>query len=138
MGAGAKYIDHIVIASNDSAATAKLFAEHFDIEIKRTMSRPGTRAHLEFAKLQEVILEFAGPGEVQPYDEVKARLGGFVVAVDDIERAIATVRAAGFPVGDAHPAVQPGAKIASVKAGTGGVPFAFIQYNAIPVEEQQA
>jgi hypothetical protein len=25
-----------------------------------------------------------------------------------------------------------------VKAGTGGVPFAFIQYNAIPAEEQQA
>ena len=36
--------------------------------------------------------------------------------------------------GDPHPAVQPGAKIASVKAGTGGVPFAFIQYNAIAVE----
>ncbi len=133
----AKYIDHVVISSNDSAATARLFSEHFDIEIKRTMSRPGTRAHMEFAKMQEIVLEFAGPGEVQPYDEVKARLGGFVVAVDDIEQAIATVRAAGFPVGDAHPAVQPGAKIASVKAGTGGVPFAFIQYNAIPTEGQK-
>lgn len=136
MGAGATHIDHIVIASNDSAATAKLFADHFGIEIKRTMSRPGTRAHLEFAKLQEIVLEFAGPGDVQPYDEVKARLGGFVLAVEDIDRAIEAVRAAGFPVGDPHPAVQPGAKIASVKGGTGGVPFAFIQYNAIPQEAQ--
>ncbi len=135
MSAGATHIDHIVISSNDSAATARLFAENFGIEIKRTMSRPGTRAHLEFAKLKEVILEFAGPGEVQPYDEVKARLGGFVLAVDDIHKAIETIRAAGFPVGDPHKAVQPGALIAGVKSGTGGVPVALIQYNAVPIDE---
>lgn len=135
-GVRAAHVDHIVIASNDSAATAKHFSETFGFEIKRTMSRPGTRAHMEFAKLQEVVLEFAGPGEVQPYDEVRARLGGFVLAVEDIEQAVAVVREAGFPCGDPHPAVQPGAKIASVKAGTGGVPFAFIQYNAIPAEGQ--
>ncbi len=135
MSVGAKNIDHIVISSNDSAATAQHFSDVFGFEIKRTMSRPGSRAHMEFMKIREVVLEFAGPGEVQPYDEVKARMGGFVVCVDDIETAIATVRAAGFPCGDAHPAVQPGAKIASVKDGTSGVPFAFIQYNAIPIEE---
>ena len=89
MSIGATHIDHIVVTSNDSAATAKLFAENFDIEIKRTMSRPGTRAHLEFAKLQEVVIEFAGPGEVQPYDEVRAKLGGFVLAVPDIDLAVA-------------------------------------------------
>lgn len=138
MSVGAKNIDHIVISSNDSAATAMHFSETFGFEVKRTMSRPGSRAHMEFMKLSDVVLEFAGPGEVQPYDEVKARLGGFVVCVDDIEKAIETVRAAGFPCGDPHPAVQPGAKIASVKAGTGGVPFAFIQYNAIPIEESGA
>jgi catechol 2,3-dioxygenase-like lactoylglutathione lyase family enzyme len=138
MSVGAKNIDHIVISSNDSAATAQHFSDVFGFEIKRTMSRPGSRAHMEFMKIREVILEFAGPGDVQPYDEVKARMGGFVVCVDDIEKAIETVRAAGFPCGDPHPAVQPGAKIASVKAGTGGVPFAFIQYNAIPIEESGA
>ncbi len=135
MSAGATHIDHIVIASNDSAATAKLFSENFGLEIKRTMSRPGTRAHLEFAKLLEVVIEFAGPGEVKPYDQVTARLGGFVLAVDDIDRAIAEVRAAGFEVGEPHPAVQPGAKIAGVKNGTSGVPFAFIQYNALRLDE---
>jgi hypothetical protein len=138
MGIGAQYIDHIVIASNDSAATAKHFSETFDFPIKRTFARPGTGAHMEFAKLDEVVLEFAGPGTVQPYDEVKARMGGFVVAVEDIEKAVAAVRAAGFPCGDPHPAVQPGAKIAGVKSGTGGVPFAFIQYNALPIEEAKA
>ncbi|MGH7754519.1 MAG: VOC family protein [Gemmatimonadales bacterium] len=133
MGVKATHIDHIVISSNDSAATAKLFADNLGIDIKRTMSRPGTRAHLEFAKLQEVVIEFAGPGDVQPYDEVKARLWGIVFAVEDIEVAVAHLRALGHNVTDPSPAVQPGAKIATVKDGTSGVPFALIQYNAIPI-----
>lgn len=131
MSIGATHIDHIVVTSNDSAATAKLFAENFDIQIKRTMSRPGTRAHLEFAKLQEVVIEFAGPGEVQAYDEVRAKLGGFVLAVADMQVAVANLREAGVDVGDPHPAVQPGAVIAGIRSGTNGVPIALIQYNAI-------
>lgn len=131
MTIGATHIDHIVISSNDSAATAKLFSEQYGIEIKRVMSRPGTGAHLEFAKLQEIVLEFAGPGEVKPYDEVKARLSGFVFAVDDIAAAVASLRAKGFDAGEPHPAVQPGALFAAIKSGTHGVPLALIQYNAI-------
>jgi hypothetical protein len=130
---GATHIDHIVISSNDSAATAELFARNLGIEIKRTMSRPGTRAHLEFAKLQEVVLEFAGPGDVQPYDEVKARLSGFVLAVPDIDAAVAELRARGVDVGEPHAAVQPGAKLAGIRSGTNGVPLALIQYGAIPI-----
>ena len=136
MGIGAKYIDHIVIASNDSAATAKLFSENLGIEIKRVMSRPGTGAHLEFAKLDEVVLEFAGPGEPKEGEEPKARLGGFVLAVDDIEAAVAELRAKGVDVGDPHPAVQPGAKLAGIRGGTNGVPLAIIQYNALPIAQQ--
>jgi predicted enzyme related to lactoylglutathione lyase len=135
MGIGATHIDHIVISSNDSAATAKLFADNLGIDIRRTMSRPGTRAHLEFAKLEEVVLEFAGPGEVKPYDEVKARLWGIVFAVEDVEAAVAHLRGLGHTVTDPSPAVQPGAKIATVKDGTSGVPFALIQYNAIQPNE---
>lgn len=135
MGIGATQIDHIVISSNDSAATAKLFSENYGIEIKRVMSRPGTGAHLEFAKLDEIVLEFAGPGEVKPYDEVKARIGGVVLTVQDIDAAVGRLRGLGYDVTDPRAAVQPGAKIAAVKAGTHGVPFAMIQYNAIPVEE---
>ena len=135
MTIGAQYIDHIVISSNDSAATAKLFSENLGIEIKRAMVRPGPGAHLEFAKLQEVILEFAGPGTVQPYDEVKAKLSGLVLAVPDIHATVASIRAAGFSIGDPHPAVQPGALFTGMKGGTNSVPFGFIQYNAIPVKE---
>jgi predicted enzyme related to lactoylglutathione lyase len=132
MGVGATHIDHIVISSNNSAATAKAFSENLGIEIKRTMSRPGTRAHLEFAKLQEVVLEFAGPGEVQHQDEVKARLWGIVLAVSDIDSAVMHLRTLGHAVTEPTPAVQPGARIATVKDGTSGVPFALIQYNAMP------
>lgn len=138
MGAGATHIDHVVIASNDSAETARAFAEQLGIAIKRTMSRPGTGAHLEFAKLDEVIVEFAGPGQPKPYDEVKAKLAGFVLAVPDMDAAVAAVRAAGFAAEDPHPAVQPGAVFAAVKSGTHGVPFAFIQYNALPPREGHA
>jgi catechol 2,3-dioxygenase-like lactoylglutathione lyase family enzyme len=126
-------IDHIVIASNDSAATAAHFRESLGVEIKRTMTRPGTGAHLEFAKLDDVILEFAGPPEPRP-GTLSARYWGIVFTVSDIDEAVARTRAAGIRCDDPKPAVQPGAKIAGVKESTGGVPFAFIQYNARPAD----
>jgi len=129
-GVGATHIDHVVVSSNDAAATAKLFTENYGIEIKRVMSRPGTGAHMEFAKLREVILEFAGPGEPNAADGVKASLGGVVLAVKDMDQAISAIRAAGFEAEDAHPAVQPGAVFAAVTSGSHGMPFGFIQYNA--------
>ncbi|HNM76892.1 MAG TPA: VOC family protein [Tepidiformaceae bacterium] len=129
------HIDHIVISSNDSSTVAQTFQDNLGIEIKRKMIRPGTSAQLAFAKLREVILEFAGPPEVKPGEEVKARLWGMVVAVDDIDASVADLREKGYVVGDPTKAVQPGAKIATVKGGTSGVPFAMIQYNALPIEE---
>jgi hypothetical protein len=136
MGIGATHIDHIVISSNNSGAVAQTFADNLGIEIKRKMIRPGTSAQLAFAKLQEVILEFAGPPEPKQDEEVKARLWGLVLAVEDIEAAVAGLREKGYTVTDPSKAVQPGAKIATVKGGTSGVPFAVIQYNAMPIEEQ--
>lgn len=135
MGIGATHIDHIVISSNNSGAVAQTFADNLGIEIKRKMIRPGTSAQLAFAKLQEVILEFAGPPEPKTDEEVKARLWGMVLAVEDIEAAVARLREQGYTVTDPSKAVQPGAKIATVKGGTSGVPFAVIQYNALPVED---
>ncbi|WP_322795981.1 VOC family protein [Tepidiforma sp.] len=135
-GIGATHIDHIVISSNNSEAVAETFARNLGIEIKRTMSRPGTGARLAFARLQEVILEFAGPPQPNLDEEVKARLWGMVLAVEDIRAAVERLRGLGYTVGDPSPAVQPGALIATVKSGTCGVPFALIQYNAIPTGEQ--
>lgn len=129
---GVQNIDHVVISSGDSATVAAHFRENFGIEIKRTMSRPGTRSHLEFAKLVDVILEFAGPPEPRP-GPIQASYWGIVFCVADIHKAIELTRQAGIRCDDPKTAVQPGALIASVKESTGGVPFAFIQYNAIPV-----
>ena len=135
MAVNPTHIDHIVISSNDSGTVAQTFADNLGIEIKRKMIRPGTSAQLAFAKLNEVILEFAGPPEVKPGEEVKAKLWGMVVAVDDIEAAVADLRGKGYEVSEPSKAVQPGAKIATIKGGTSGVPFAVIQYNALPIEE---
>lgn len=123
-------IDHIVITSGDSARCAAHFRDRLGIEIKRTMTRPGTGAHLEFAKLADVVLEFGGPPEPRP-GPLNARIWGMVFTVKDIDGTVAHLRANGYPVTEPKPAVQPGAKIAMVKAGTGGVPFALIQYNAL-------
>ncbi|MEO8539252.1 MAG: VOC family protein [bacterium] len=137
MAVAPTHIDHIVISSNDSSTVAQTFADNLGIEIKRKMIRPGTSAQLAFAKLQEVIIEFAGPPEVKPGEEVKAKLWGMVVAVDDIEASVAELREKGYQVSDPSKAVQPGAKIATIKGGTSGVPFAMIQYNALPIEGAQ-
>ena len=64
-------------------------------------------------------------------DDIKARLGGIVLAVDDMDGAIAHLRDAGDP----HPAVQPGAVFAAIKSGTHGMPLGLIQYNAIPQKD---
>jgi predicted enzyme related to lactoylglutathione lyase len=135
MGIGATHIDHIVISSNDSSAVAQTFADNLGIEIKRKMIRPGTNAQLAFAKLEDVIIEFAGPPQVTAGEEVKAKLWGMVFAVEDIDAAVARLRGLGYEVTEPSKAVQPGAKIAAVKRDTSGVPFAMIQYNAIPIEE---
>lgn len=131
-GIGATHIDHIVISSNNAAAVAETFSRNLGIEIRRSMTRPGTGAQLAFAKLQEVVLEFAGPPAPAEGEEVKARLWGLVLAVEDIAAAVGRLRSLGYPVSDPKPAVQPGALIATVKSGTSGAPFAVIQYNAIP------
>lgn len=131
-GSNVTNIDHVVISSGDSATVAEHFRDQLDIEIKRKMTRPGTGAHLEFAKLHDVILEFAGPGEPRP-GPVQARYWGMVFCVKDIAAAVARTREAGIRCDDPKNAIQPGAVIAGVKESTGGVPFAFIQYNAVPV-----
>jgi catechol 2,3-dioxygenase-like lactoylglutathione lyase family enzyme len=123
-------LDHLVISSGDSAKVAAHFRDVLGLEIKRTFARPGTGNHLEFGKLVDVVLEFAGPPEPRE-GEVKAAFWGIVFTVNDIDAVVATCRAAGYETTDPRPAVQPGAKIAAVKRGTGGVPFALIQYNAI-------
>lgn len=127
----ATHIDHVVVTSNDAARTSQLFAANHNLEIKRVMERPGTGAYLAFMKLQEVILEFAGPGSPGDVEEVKSRLGGVVFTVPDMAAAHSHLKGLGVEIEDPHKAVQPGAVFAAVKSGTNGVPFALIQYNAI-------
>lgn len=133
MSVGATHIDHVVIRSSDSAATANHFSRLLDVPVRRTMTRPGTGALLAFMKVGEVILEFAGPPEPSP-GEVRAELGGFVLCVRDIRAAAERLRAFGYPVSDPKPAVQPGALIATVRGGIHGVPLALIQYGALPAQ----
>lgn len=120
-------IDHIVISSNNSGACARHFEEKLGLEIKRRMIRPGTDAQLAFGKLHDIVLEFAGPPQPRS-GELLAKYWGMVFCVWGIEEVLERVKAAGLPVSDIRPAVQPGARIAPVKGGTGGVPTAFIQY----------
>lgn len=122
-----KNIDHIVIASGDSGSTAAAFESTISLEIRRKMIRPGTNAQLAFAKLGEVIIEFAGPPEPRP-GPVTARYWGLAFNVRNLDGLVERVREAGLPGGDPKPAVQPGARIASVKGGTGGVPVALMEY----------
>jgi len=122
-------IDHIVVASGDSGNTAAAFEAKLGLEIKRTMIRPGTNAQLAFMKLGEVIIEFAGPPTPQD-GPITARYWGIVFNVRNLDAVLARAREAGLPTGEPKAAVQPGARIVSIKDGTGGVPVAFIEYAA--------
>ena len=122
-------IDHVVIVSNDAAATAARFSELLGSEIRLRMTRPGAKRHLEFMKIGQVSLEFAGPAE--PADgPFAARLWGLVLTVHDLPSAVEAIRDSGFEITDPTPAVQPGAMISTVKDGTCGIALALIQYHA--------
>lgn len=125
-------LDHLVVGSGDSGRAAEHFASALGLEIKRKMIRPGTSAQLAFGKLYDVVIEFAGPPEPRP-GALEAKFFGIVFTVKAMTEVVADLRAAGFEVSEPKAAVQPGAVIATVKGGTGGVPFALIQYNAIPI-----
>jgi hypothetical protein len=82
---------------------------------------------LAFLKPGEVILELARPRDAVPGP---AALSGVAFAVEGLDALAAHLRGLGYPVGEPHPAVQPGARIAALgREHACGVPLAFLEFS---------
>ena len=119
-------IDHVVIRAPDPTGLQRRFADYFGVETRRTMERPGTGAMLAFLRPGEVILELARPRDAAAGP---AALSGLAFAVAGLDALVERLRGLGYPVGEPHPAVQPGARIAALgREHACGVPVAFLEF----------
>jgi hypothetical protein len=114
---GAVGIDHVVATTPDLERTIAAL-ESAGVRLRRVREAGENRQ--AFFRLGEVILELVGG----PGIEGAARFWGIVFVVEDLD---ACARLLGDRLGEAHEAVQPGRRIASVRRAAGlPLPVAFI------------
>jgi hypothetical protein len=123
---GATVLDHVVVITPDlERTTAAIEAE--GIGARRTREA-GRGRRQRFFRLGEVILELVGPAE--PAGDGPARLWGLAFTVADID---ATADHLAGRISAPKPAVQPGRRIATLRAGDAvSVPVAFLSAGPDP------
>lgn len=116
-------LDHVVVTTPDLARTvAALEAAGLRALRERETEAAGRPMRQVFLRPGEAIVELVGPPE--PTGGGKARFFGLAFTVADLD---ATVELLGGLLGAPKEAVQPGRRIATVRAGAGlGVPVAFM------------
>jgi hypothetical protein len=125
---GAVRIDHVVMLTPDLDRTvAELEADGFDLRRTRDAPTPGGSTRQAFFRAGEPILEvvLAPDGSSVARDPAgPARLWGLAFTVEDIDT---TARALGDLLGTPREAVQPGRRIATLRAEAGiGTAVAFM------------
>ena len=125
---GVARIDHVVMLTPDLDSTvADLEAQGFELRRRREGPTPGGSTRQAFFRAGEPILEvvLAPEGTSVARDpDGPARLWGLAFGVDDLER---TAGSLGGLLGTPRDAVQPGRRIATLRAGAGlGPAIAFM------------
>jgi hypothetical protein len=117
---GVTHIDHVVVLTPDLDRTTAAIAT-LGIEARRTREAGPGRLQ-RFFRLGEAILELVGPAE--PRGDGPARFYGLAFTVADID---ATADHLAGRISSPRPAVQPGRRIATLRAGDDvSVPVAFM------------
>lgn len=113
---GAVAVDHVVVTTGDVDRTLG----QLGATPRRRVDLPDRR--MAFVLLGSSLLELVGPAEP---DDGPARFWGLVLVVDDLDVAVAAL---GGACGPAREAVQPGRRIATVRAEALGltVPLALM------------
>jgi len=125
---GVVQIDHVVMLTPDLDRTvAELESQGFDLRRTRDAPTPGGSTRQAFFRAGEPILEvvLAPKGSSVARDSSgPARLWGLAFGVDDLDR---TARSLGDLLGAPRDAVQPGRRIATLRAEAGlGPAIAFM------------
>jgi hypothetical protein len=124
---GALAVDHLVVLTPSLERTTAAF-EAAGVECRRVRDAGGG-VRQGFFLIGDLLVEAVeGAGHVEPDDP--ARFWGLTIVVDDIDAAS---RLLGDRLGRVKDAVQPGRRIATVRAeASGGLPLAFITPRGSP------
>ncbi len=129
-------IDHVVLRVPSVAETSRKFEEWLGVPTKRTMER-GAQA-FAFMRPGDVVIEVIGPKDGAPTggrltgEPDSGRVAGLAFEVKGIDELTAAVKAAGYPIGEPHPALQGGRIVSVHPSGACGVPVAFIDFTDSP------
>jgi catechol 2,3-dioxygenase-like lactoylglutathione lyase family enzyme len=122
-------LDHLVVLSEDLEASRRLYGDGFGIRLALDRSFDSFGARLLFFRLGGVTLEIGGkPGP--PAGPGPDRLGGLAWRVPDADAARARLDAEGFDVSPVRPGRKSGTRVATLRAGTHGVPTLLIGASA--------
>jgi methylmalonyl-CoA epimerase len=127
-------IDHVVLRVPSVAETSRKFDEWLGVPTKRTMER-GERA-FAFMRPGDIIIEVIGP--TSGGDPGSGRIAGLAFEVTGIDALTEKVKAAGYPIGEPHPALQGGRIVSVHPSGAFGVPVAFIDFTGSPGPPKRA
>jgi hypothetical protein len=83
-----------------------------------------------FMRPGDAVIEVIGP---TPGGEPgSGRIAGLAFEVNGIDELTASLKAAGYPIGEPHPALQGGRIVSVHHSGACGVPVAFIDFAGSP------
>jgi methylmalonyl-CoA/ethylmalonyl-CoA epimerase len=129
-------IDHVVLRVPSVAETSRRLDQWLGVPTKRTMER-GQQA-FAFMRPGDVVIEVIGPEDGG--EPGSGRVAGLAFEVTGIDALAEGLKAAGYPVGEPHPALQGGRIVSVHPSGACGVPVAFIDFTGSPgpAHRQQA
>jgi hypothetical protein len=121
-------IDHVVLRVPSVSNVTAHMADWFGVQTKRTFERGGH--DFAFMRPGDVVIEVIGPKDGG--EPGSGRVAGLAFEVTGIDELTAQVKAAGYPIGEPHPALQGGRIVTVHHSGACGVPVAFIDFAGSP------
>lgn len=111
------WYDHVHLMSADPVKTSQFYEEMFGAEktSQRELPGGGLSIELHISGSRILIMKTQSPSATPP-DQIDAGLEHFGLKTDDIETAVADLRAKGVKIRDEVRAIRPGVKIAFIWA----------------------
>lgn len=125
---GVEAIDHVVVHTAAPGRAIAHWRDRLGLRLALDREFPDRRLRLLFFRSGGLTLEFASPLDPAERDDDAADVVyGVSYRVPDVDACRARLAAAGLDLGEVHPGMKPGTRVASVRSGTAGIPTLLIE-----------